>query len=70
MRIKIKVNGCIPPHEVGSTVDVEADDAGTPLDVQWRRRLKDAKTDNCCEVVADKPAPKVQKAPKTKEKEE
>jgi hypothetical protein len=56
MRIKIKVNKPIGEHKIGSIVDVAADDEGTPLDLHWRRRLKDAEFDSCCEVV--KPAAK------------
>lgn len=58
MKIKIRVNGNIPPHAKGQIVEVEVDMDGTPLDLQWRRRLKDAKEDKCCEVVSSRPAKK------------
>lgn len=51
--IRIKVNGTIPGHVPGSIVKVAADEAGTPLELLWRRRLKDARVDNCCEVVPE-----------------
>ena len=35
----------------------------------WRRRLKDAKTDNCCELVAEKAPVKPSKPTKTKSQE-
>lgn len=38
-------------HEIDSVIEVLADDEGTPLDFIWRRRLKDAEIDQCCEVV-------------------
>ena len=50
-KIQIRVLGPIPPHAKGDVVSVECDVEGTPLDIQWRRRLRDAETDNCCEVV-------------------
>ena len=52
--IQIKVNG-VPGHLPGSVITLPADDHGTPLDEYWRRRLKDAKTDGCCEVVVPVP---------------
>ena len=51
--IRIRVNGSIPYYAVGEIVKVPADMYGTPLDLHWRRRLKDAVTDKCCEVVTD-----------------
>lgn len=49
--IEIKINMFMPHYEVGQVIRVATDDDGTPLDVFWRRRLKDAKIDGCCEVV-------------------
>ena len=51
--IRIKVNGTLPPHPSGTVVNVPVDEEGTPLALYWRRRLKDAKVDNCCEVVLE-----------------
>jgi len=49
--IQVRVNGVIPGHERGAIVRVRVDSEGTPLDLQWRRRFRDAEVDNCCEVV-------------------
>lgn len=47
------------PH----TVTVQTDDNGVPLERFWRNRLKDAKTDNCVEVIpARTPEVKKEKA--------
>ena len=62
--IRIKVNGTIPGHPPGSIVKVAADEAGTPLERQWRRRLRDARVDSCCEVVPE-PEPPQQKTRRT-----
>ncbi len=50
MQIQIKVNKATPRAGIGIH-DVEADAQGVPLDLFWRRRLKDAVTDDCCEVI-------------------
>ena len=42
-----RVAGYKPGHEV----IVATDSVGNPLDLFWRRRLRDAKRDQCCEVV-------------------
>lgn len=47
----IKINKPFPGYNVDQLVMVQTDSEGTPLDFFWRRRLKDAKTDNCCEIV-------------------
>lgn len=49
--ILVRVLGAIPPHEKGSVIRVRCDSEGTPLELQWRRRLKDAERDGCCEIV-------------------
>lgn len=60
--MKIKVNGSIPGFTKEQIVEVETDEDGTPLEFLWRRRLKDAKVDNCCEVI--KPQAKITNRPK------
>ena len=35
----------------GAEISIDVDAVGTPLDLFWRRRLRDAKRDQCCEVV-------------------
>lgn len=49
--MKLKINKRVKGHAVGAVVDVPVDADGTPLDKFWRRRLKDAKIDECVEVV-------------------
>lgn len=63
--IQVKVNGRIPPHPVGSVVKVAVDEEGTPLDHQWRRRLRDAKIDKCCEIVRPEPEPSPRRTRRT-----
>lgn len=38
-------------YKPGDVVTVQTDGDGIPLDKFWRRRLKDAKIDNCVEAV-------------------
>lgn len=56
-KITVRVHR-ISGYESGKEVQVEVDRDGTPLDKFWRRRLSDAKRDECCEVVADDTAEK------------
>ena len=60
--MKIKLNKHLGTFRKGSIVNVDCDAHGIPLDQFWRRRLADAKIDNCCEIV--KP---VRKPAKSKE---
>jgi len=50
-RIEIRAKR-VPGFRRDEVVGVDADDEGIPLDRFWRRRLRDAKRDGCCEVVA------------------
>ena len=52
--IKIKALKDLGSTKAGETVKILADDDGNPFDSFWRKRLKDAKFDSCCELVADK----------------
>lgn len=45
--MKLKINN-VPGYS--GTIDIE-DVKGIPTNPFWRKRLKDAKTDNCVEVV-------------------
>jgi len=49
--LRIKINKPLPGYEVGRIIEVASDNEGTPLDFYWRRRLKDAESDGCCEIV-------------------
>ena len=61
--ITLKINNVLG---YTGTVQVEADKNGTPLEKFWRDRIKDAKHDNCVEVVKKPKAPK----PKPKKQED
>lgn len=50
-KIRIQVNVNLPGHAQGQIVEVSCDAHGNPLDLYWRRRLRDAKRDGCVEVV-------------------
>lgn len=56
--IKLKICGNVKGHTKGSEVEIEVDVDGTPNDKFWRRRLKDAKIDNCVEVIKSSNAKK------------
>lgn len=49
--MKLKLNQPLKGYEVGREIIVQTDSNGVPLEKFWRRRLKDAKIDNCVEVV-------------------
>lgn len=51
--IKVKVLKDIPGHKAGKTVKVNVNN-GIPVDHFWRRRLQDAKLDQCVEIVKAK----------------
>lgn len=54
MQKKLKLNCAFRGHKAGSIINIEVSDDGTPKDSFWRRRLKDAKIDNCVEFVDEK----------------
>ena len=37
----------------GAIIELEADKSGNPLNIFWRRRLKDSKIDNCVSIIKD-----------------
>jgi len=49
--MKLKLNQPMAGYEAGRTVTVQTDASGVPLEKFWRRRLRDAKIDNCVEVI-------------------
>lgn len=55
--VKLKVVGTIPGFALGQVVNVPADSEGTPLDFNWRRRLKGASVQVVVPEV-EKPKPK------------
>lgn len=50
--IDIKINKDYNGYYAGQVVSVPCDQDKVPLDQFWRRRLKDSKIDNSCEVVS------------------
>jgi hypothetical protein len=46
--MKLKINS-VPGYSGAVTIQTDGNDI--PLDKFWRNRLKDAKTDNCVEVI-------------------
>lgn len=49
--MKLKINQDMAGYKAGRTINISADINNVPLDIFWRRRLKDAKSDNCVEVI-------------------
>ena len=66
--IRLKVNGTIPGFSPGQVVKVPADERGIPLDLHWRRRLKDSEIDGCIEVVVDPEPEPIEVMSKSKQK--
>ena len=52
--ITIQCNSEILDHKKGDKVQIKSI-GGVPTDSFWRRRLKDATLDKCCEIVSDSP---------------
>ncbi len=49
---KLKINSnFISGFKEGDVVDIQVDSDDTPIDPFWRKRLKDAQVDKCCEFV-------------------
>lgn len=57
-KICVKVLKPFDGHKVGDEVTVPCDSEGTPVDRSWRRRFKDAETDECCKIISKKQRPK------------
>lgn len=51
-------------HPAGTKLPIQVDAEGTPTDRYWRRRLKDARRDNC--VTLEKAAKSESKSSKSK----
>jgi hypothetical protein len=65
MQIKLKLNTNIASPKgklkAGSIVELEADSEKNPLDSFWRRCLREARIDNCVEILAQQKTKKVKK---------
>lgn len=46
--MKLKINN-VPGYS--GVININADENGVPLERFWRNRIRDAKTDNCVEIV-------------------
>lgn len=44
-KIRVVVRGTLPGYHPGQVVELATDEAGTPLEHYWRRRLRDAASD-------------------------
>lgn len=55
MSLKLKINNV---KGYAGVVSVQSDAKGVPLDKFWRKRLADAKHDNCVEIVKQSRAKK------------
>lgn len=53
MKRKLKLNAPLLNYKEGSIVTIDCDKGGTPLDIFWRRRVKDSKIDNCVQWVGE-----------------
>lgn len=59
--MKLKLNAPLYGLAAGSVVEVQTAADGHPVDRRWRDRLRDARIDNCVEIVQSKT--KAKKAP-------
>lgn len=51
-RCYLKINKPLRGYKPGIKIPIVIDsDTGSPIDPYWRRRLEDAKKDNCVELV-------------------
>jgi hypothetical protein len=66
-KIRVSILKNIPGHVKGQIVEVAVDGKGIPLDRAWRRRLADAKTDSCIEIM--KPSEKIDADKKIKQEQ-
>ncbi len=53
-RVIVQILKPIEGRRVGDYVKIPVDETGVPLDANWRRRLQDAKFDECCKIVKSK----------------
>lgn len=51
---KLKINTPLRGHQEGAVIRIKTDKGVIPVDGYWRRRLNDAKTDGCVELIGAK----------------
>ncbi len=54
-KLKLKINNV---KGYAGEIDINVNDSGVPVDRFWRRRINDAKIDNCVEVIGKPFKPK------------
>lgn len=52
-KIKLKLNRSLNGISAGTEIKINASRSGIPIDIFWRKRLRDSKRDNCVEVVKE-----------------
>lgn len=50
--IRLRINVPLVGHAAGSEIDVPAKEDGSPAELFWRRRLRDAPIDGCVTIVS------------------
>ena len=50
-KLKLKIHNEALKARYGDEIEVNATKSGVPRDRYWRNRLRDAKIDNCVEIV-------------------
>jgi hypothetical protein len=53
--VAVKVLKPFGKYAAGQTVRVAVDDNGQAIELDWRRRIKDAQLDECCAIELDNP---------------
>ena len=55
-KAKLKINKDFPARKLkkGFIISLLVDDNDIPLDMYWRRRLKDSQLDDCVEILGNK----------------
>lgn len=64
-KVNYVVNVPVHGFRAGQTVTLDVDNNGVPIDRLWRRRVRDAKIDDCL-TVAVSPKTEEQSKPKTR----
>jgi len=62
MKARIKINKSLRGFAPGQTTMIEVNEEGIPVDIFWRKRLKDSKFDKCIEFVDGEPKEKPKKS--------
>ncbi|HDY66293.1 MAG TPA: hypothetical protein ENH85_00725 [Candidatus Scalindua sp.] len=52
-RLRVKLNADLGQFKKGAIIELVVDENGMPMQRFWYRRFKDAKIDNCIEVIEE-----------------